>query len=188
MPQEVKNVGELIRQGRKNKKITLVELSKLTGVAQATLSRIETGVMQGTVESHRKIAEALGLGLAELYSGVDERLSAIAHQAQSKREPASFLSEKVKVEVLTPSAMQKKIFPALITFSAKSETQSEKTERGIDKFVYCISGKVTVDINHHRHELQEGDSLYFDASLAHRYLNGYEKEAKLFVITSPPRI
>lgn len=41
-------IGKRIREARKAKKITLVELSNLTGVAQATLSRIETGVMTGT--------------------------------------------------------------------------------------------------------------------------------------------
>ncbi len=49
-------VGNRVREIRKAKKVTLVELSKQTGIAQATLSRIETGSMVGTVESHRKIA------------------------------------------------------------------------------------------------------------------------------------
>ena len=37
----------------KDKKITLIELAKITGIAQATLSRMETGRMLGTVKSHQ---------------------------------------------------------------------------------------------------------------------------------------
>ena len=76
----LKNLGQRIRTLRKAKGLTLVEISEKTGVAQATLSRIETGTMVGTVECHEKIAETLGIGLAELYSGVDKRYEQIARQ------------------------------------------------------------------------------------------------------------
>ena len=48
-------IGNKIRELRKKKEITLIEFSKMTGVAQATLSRIETGDMPGTIECHHKI-------------------------------------------------------------------------------------------------------------------------------------
>ena len=76
-------LGNRIREIRKQKKITLLELAKTTGVAQATLSRMETGLMVGTVKSHQKIAEALGISLAELYGHIDSRYSQISHQAGS---------------------------------------------------------------------------------------------------------
>jgi len=39
--------------------------------------------MMGTVESHEKIAEALGIGLAELYTGIDRRYEQIEHLPKS---------------------------------------------------------------------------------------------------------
>ena len=81
----LKNLGQRIRTLRKEKGLTLVEISEKTGIAQATLSRIETGTMIGTVESHEKIAETLGIGLSELYTGVDRRYEQISHQAKEAR-------------------------------------------------------------------------------------------------------
>ena len=42
-------IGEIIHRLRKEKKMTLVELAEKSGVALATLSRIENGRMTGTL-------------------------------------------------------------------------------------------------------------------------------------------
>jgi len=47
--------------------MTLSKLSKRTGVAVTTLSRMENNRMVGTLESHLKIAQALGMPLGALY-------------------------------------------------------------------------------------------------------------------------
>src|SRR3989338_2863672 len=60
--------GELVRALRRAQRLTLAELARRSGIDQATLSRIETGKMTGTVESHRVIAQAMGLRPAELYA------------------------------------------------------------------------------------------------------------------------
>jgi transcriptional regulator with XRE-family HTH domain len=66
------NVGKRIRELRKKKGLTLLELSKKSGVALATLSRMETGKMTGTFESHVSISKALDLSLPEFYSELDK--------------------------------------------------------------------------------------------------------------------
>ena len=73
-------IGKKMREVRKEKKITLIELSKATDVAQATLSRMENGQMLGTVESHRRIAETLGVSLSVLYDGIDNRSESVKVQ------------------------------------------------------------------------------------------------------------
>ena len=60
-------IGERIRSIRQEKRMTLAKLSEKSGVAQATLSRIENGIMTGTIKSHLKISEAFGISLADLY-------------------------------------------------------------------------------------------------------------------------
>ena len=77
-------IGEKIRELRKKSKMSLVELNKSSGVALATLSRIETGRMTGTIESHMNIAKIFGLSLAELYKDVN-----LDKEGQSKKETPS---------------------------------------------------------------------------------------------------
>jgi len=183
-----KNIGDHVRQSRKVKKMTLVELAEKTGVAQATLSRIETGVMTGTLESHERIAEALELTLPELYGGLDIRRDKTILKRQSKLTPEVRSSQKVHVELLTQEAMKKKMTPLLITLAGKTRMKPEQCERGIEKFIFALEGTINVSIDKDAYVLKQHDSLYFDASLKHAISNPASKKARLFCVVSPPKI
>lgn len=50
----------LLTEARKKQNITQKELSKMTGIRQSNLSRIETGVCSPTLDTLQKIAVSLG--------------------------------------------------------------------------------------------------------------------------------
>ena len=127
-------LGKKLREIRKEKKVTLVELAQKTGVAQASLSRIETGVMTGTVDSHRKISEALGVSIAELYENLDSRTQDVAHAIPSA-ENITRLGDDISVEVLTTNTSVKKIVPVLYSLQPGGSTNQEKLEMGIERFI-----------------------------------------------------
>lgn len=184
----LKHLGEKIRQLRKERGLTLVEISKRTGVAQATLSRIETGTMTGTVESHEKIAEAIGVGLAEIYAGVDSRFDKTAVLKKEAVHKTSYIGKNISVELLTTESSQKKITPLLITLQGKCQTPVEQTERGVEKFLYALEGQATVKLDKDDFDLQAGDSLYFDGSIPHQILNQDSKTCSIFAAISPSKL
>ncbi len=184
----LENLGPRIRELRKQKNVTLIELSQKTGVAQATLSRIETGTMIGTVESHQKIAEALGTGLADLYDAVDHRRRDVAHLTQDKPRKAAHQSKGVQVELLTQESTRKKIVPLLLTLAANAKTQPEEQERGVEKFYYVLDGDVKVRLDSDDYLVKQGETLYFDASLSHELSNAGSKIARVLCAVSPPKI
>jgi len=184
----LKNLGQRIRKIRKEKKVTLIDLSKKTGVAQATLSRIETGTMMGTIESHEKIAEALGIGLAELYSGVDRRYEQIAHLSKDAERKVTRQTKDVRFELLTQESSKKKITPLLVSLQGGSETQREHNERGVEKFLYVLEGDVKVKVDKEEFAITPGETLYFDASLPHQIINEKSKTAKILLAVSPSKI
>ena len=63
-------IGKVIRELRKSEGMTLKQLSEKSGVQLATLCRIETGKMTGTLESHVLIANVFGVELYELYKNI----------------------------------------------------------------------------------------------------------------------
>lgn len=184
----LKNLGQRIRKLRKNKSITLVEMAAKTGVAQATLSRIETGSMTGTVESHEKIAEVLGIGLAELYSGVDRRYEEIEHGDNSKPRPVTHQTNAFRFELLTQESSQKKITPMLITIQGEQQVPEERNERGVEKFYFVLEGSVRVVLEKESFDLKEQETLYFDASLPHKIINPGQGRAKILAAVSPSKI
>jgi transcriptional regulator with XRE-family HTH domain len=180
------NLGERIRDIRKQKKITLVELSQLTGVAQASLSRIETGIMNGTVESHRKIAEALGMNIAELYMGIDPKLSEITVRGDKEiKKQIEIKGDNVRLELLTTQLSTRKFAPILISIPQSGTLTFEKLERGTEKFLWVQSGTVTVTLNNNDYALNQNETIYFDASFSHIIKNIGINEAKILSVTSP---
>jgi transcriptional regulator with XRE-family HTH domain len=184
----LKNLGEKIRKLRKQKGLTLVEISEKTGIAQATLSRIETGTMIGTVESHEKIAEILGIGLADLYAGIDRRYEEIAHLTKEAVRKVTHHGKDVRIELLTAQSSSKKITPLLMTLQPESKTSLDHSERGVEKFVYVLEGEVMVKVDGQEYPVKTDETVYFDASLPHQFVNSKSSQARVLIAVSPSKI
>jgi len=181
-------LGLKIRELRRQKKITLIELSKLTGIAQATLSRMETGLMLGTVKSHQKIAETLGISLGELYQNLDTRFEKISYQTAAIERKIFSKSDQFKCELLTQEISKKKITPLLLTLAGHGKSEVEKSERGVEKFYLVLEGTITVHLDQKEYTLNPNETLYFDASIPHHLSNPAGKQAKIFCAVSPSKI
>lgn len=72
-----------LAQLRKRKKLTQVELAEMSGVEQATISRIERGSDAVTLRTLRQIADALHVSVGDLF--LDDRTSAEAALVQAFR-------------------------------------------------------------------------------------------------------
>ena len=181
-------LGARIRNLRRQKKITLIELSKITGIAQATLSRMETGLMLGTVKSHQKIAETLGISLGQLYEGMDTRHERVKHQAASSERKIFAKTDQMRCELLTQEISKKKITPLLITLNAHGKSGIEQLERGVEKLVFVLDGTIAVHLEGKEYVLNPYDTLYFDGSIAHQLVNSRNKQARIFCAVSPSKI
>jgi transcriptional regulator with XRE-family HTH domain len=62
------NIGERIKLFRTNKNLSQKEVAFSIGIDQAQYSRIESGKVEPTLSSIEKIAEALGISIAEFFS------------------------------------------------------------------------------------------------------------------------
>lgn len=54
-------------QARNNKKVTLVKLSKMTGISKSTLNNIENERVSPTIAELEAIAKALGMKITDLF-------------------------------------------------------------------------------------------------------------------------
>lgn len=74
-------VGARLRAFRLEQRLTLGELAQASGVDMATISRMERGLMLGTLESHIRLALTLDIRLMDLYQNIEavyqERVTAL---------------------------------------------------------------------------------------------------------------
>ena len=184
-----RTVGDRLRVLRKSQKITLVELAKTSGVDSATISRIETGRMTGTLESHTLLARALGAKLTELYAGIEEarsrELISMQHPG-ARTEVYVHQAGKSSLTMLTTDVLKKKLMPVLVAIEPGGSTHREEARVGTEKFLYVFEGEVEAQVGEETHRLKRGSSLYFDASLPHALKNAGTRPVKCLSIVTPP--
>jgi transcriptional regulator with XRE-family HTH domain len=176
------NIGKRMRELRKKNGFTLNELSKRSGVALATLSRIETGKMTGTVHSHMSVAKALDMTLPEFYSEMDKPSTM---QKEADYADLFVHDEKTSSVILTKDIFNKKMLPALVKLKRGGRTHAEQLKKGSEKFLYVLDGRVEVAIGDERSTLEKGATLYFDASYSHYIRNIANGESRCLCVVTP---
>ena len=184
-----KTIGARLRAIRKTQRITLVELAKAAGVDAATISRIETGKMTGTLECHVQLATALGVKVTELYAGIEEARTKDAVTMQSRPGAGEvYVHEagKSSMALLTTDILKKKLMPVLITIEPGGSTHREEARVGTEKFLYVLEGTIEAKVGETIHTLKRGSSLYLDASVPHTLRNVGTRTSKCLSIVTPP--
>lgn len=181
-------IGEIIHRQRKEKKITLVELAEKSGVALATLSRIENGRMTGTLNSHIKICKALEIDIAELYRDLSLSKKKVEMHLKKARADVSLHSKNTSSELLVSNALNKKMMPLIVKINKGGSTHKEATKIGIEKFIYVASGRIEAAIGEEKYHLAKGDTLYFESSTPHYFKNTGPGEASFICVSCPPII
>ena len=171
--------------------MTLVELAKASGVDIATISRIETGRMTGTLGSHMRLARALGVRLTQLYSEVEEadaKEAVSVGGSRGKGDVYVYQAGKASIAMLTTDVLKKKLMPVLVTLEPGGSTQKEEARVGTEKFIYVLEGEVEAKVGEKAYHLKKSHTLYFEASLPHIFSNSGSKSVRCLAIITPPSL
>jgi len=179
-------VGDIIHKLRKERKMTLLELSGKSGVALATLSRVENNKMTGTLDSHIAICKAFDLNLPDLYKDLSTSKKTIELHPKSAKTDIFMYDKKTSSEVLASNFMNKKMMPILIKIGKSGRTHSEETRAGVEKFIFVLYGKIEATIGENKYNMVKGDTLYFESSFPHHFKNMGNGEARIISVVSPP--
>jgi len=183
-----KGIGQRLREIRKENNVTLVELAQSSGVDSATISRIETGKMTGTLESHVRLAAVLGVKLSGLYEGVEEThfSGATIQEPASRSDVYVHQAGKSSITMLTADVLKKKLMPVLITIEPGGSTHQEEAKVGTEKFLYVLDGEIEAKIGEQVYHLKQESTLYFEASTSHSLSNPGDRPAKCLSVVTPP--
>jgi len=181
-------IGNRLRDLRKSKKMTLRELSEASGVALATLSRIETNKMTGTVKSHQAIASSLGIDLSHLYSNIRAEGNLVEYQSKKNRTDQFIHNDKASYNILTNDVLSKKMMPVIQKVSPGGASTIEELPKQTEKFIYILKGECEVYVGSESYVLKKGETLYFDASLRHYFKNAGHEDVQAICIITPPAL
>jgi transcriptional regulator with XRE-family HTH domain len=182
---EIPSVGPRIRALRDAMGYSLRDLAEHSGVSAPMLSQVERGETSPTLAVAAKIAAGLELTLSQLLR-LDEGQHVVLSRAVDRRR-----SERGghRFEELTPPLPGQRADVSLHVLAPGATTGGREDppmhEPGSRETAVVLASTLALVVDGARHELQEGDSVTFDADLPHHFENeGAEATRFLAVIAA----
>jgi transcriptional regulator with XRE-family HTH domain len=179
-------LGDKVRALRLRKKISLVELGRHTGLSAALLSKIERSNIYPPLPTLLRIAMVFGVGLDYFFREESKRqVFSIVRRGERQRFPdqpegrVSYFFESLDF-----TASERKLNAYLADFQpVPAGEEAPHVHEGVE-FLHVLSGRLGMTIGRHEQELDEGDSIYFDASVPHSYRRHGRNRCTAMVVTT----
>ena len=179
------NVGEKIKQYRKQAGLSIRELSEAAGITSSMLCQIEKGVANPSINTLRSIAKNLDVAVFQFFlEEEDDEEIIVTPESRARITPANTDEKGVYYELLVPSMNGKMQF-ILMTIEPGAKSNREAVSHVGEEVVYVFEGKLTLYYKTRTYALQEGDSVRIPAQAKHLWKNESEDTAKIIFASSP---
>lgn len=183
------NIGARLHQLRKSRKLTLQDVSKVTGVSASAFSKIERNELSPTIGTLQRISQGLGIELPALLNGQETVLGTYGRRSVNRAGAGNAHETMTCANVLLCSDMRnKKMTPILTNVTARSpDDYSIWAKSEAEIFLMVVEGTLVVHSRLYEPlELNQGDSMYYDANSEHVWTSAGETDAKvLWVLVVP---
>ena len=179
-----------VRAYRKQKGITVAELSMQTDLSIGMLSKIENGNTSPSLTTLQTLANALSVPLTSFFRQYEERREAVHTKAgegvEIDREGTRAGHQYNLLGHIGANSSGVIVEPYLITLNEESDTFEAFQHAGIET-IYMLEGEVEYRHGHDTFNLQPGDTLFFDADAPHGPEQLVKLPAKYLSIISYPQ-
>lgn len=179
-------LGKRVKEIRLTKGWTLEEVSKRTGIARSTLSKIENDHVSPSFAIVQKLIGGLGMDLPQLF--VETQEHSIAGRRDITRNEAGepHPTATYEHELLSFSISRKKMVPFKTIVRARSFDEfKEWVRHDGEEFLLVLSGSVIFFSEFYEPvELHEGDSVYYDAGMGHIVVSKSLEDAQILWVVA----
>jgi transcriptional regulator with XRE-family HTH domain len=172
-------MAALLRAHRRRAGLTLDALAERTGLTKSYLSKVERGLRTPSIAVALKIAGALNADVSQLFSdNPDDTVVTIERRSQRARVDGT--GGRAVYDPVATRMVGKAMQPFVVHPTIHPE--SDFMEHPGEEFIYVTAGAVEVTLADQMIQLDEGDSLYFDANTPHRVRSVSPERAVLVVV------
>jgi transcriptional regulator with XRE-family HTH domain len=178
----VRSLGKRIRAARKARSLSLRLLAQASGVSRSMLSAVERGAKSPTIALLAGIAEGLDLPLSSL---LDARSTAPlrAEVIRARRQRA--IRDANGIERRSLSRLRQRSGVEFVRYTLPAHTASgvfAPHRPGTLEHIHIGRGNVEIRFGVRRVMLGEGDTLLYEACVAHGFKNSSNGAAVLYLI------
>ena len=182
-------IGNKLRRLRLRKSMGLLELSRHTGLSPALLSKLERDLMHPTLPTLLRISLVFDVGLDYFFNSEPAPVLEIVRKKDRLRFPESPDRTPVTYyfESLDFPVPNRRLNSYLAEFQPVETGRARPHQhRGIE-FLYLLTGRLELSVGDDRHDLSDGDAIYFDSNVPHSYRRAGSKATTALVITVEPK-
>ena len=178
-----RSIARNIKTLRLNKKMSLDELSHLTGLTKGYLSKIERSHKSPPLSTLNKIALTMGVDVASLLEENTEEVRdiklAIVRRKERKKVVTKGSLYGYEYEALAYNKPGKNMEPFVISPASDKEVTLQHDG---EEFMYVLEGTHEFVYDGKKYILKTGDSIYFDSRIPHSGRSLGNKKAKILAI------
>lgn len=188
-------LGERIRRIRESQKLSLEDVAKRTGIAEARLRAIESDEEQPIIAHLIQLSKVFGVNVAEMFRDRPTRVSyeIVRKSEREKRKPLRKIPDEdsarifdYSYEVLSLPSDDKHLEAFLIEVPPhQSKRPSDDVTHAGEEFMYVLAGVIHGEIDGKAVALSEGDAIYFRSTTRHVFFNPSDQISRALVVIYP---
>lgn len=167
---ELRRLGPRLRAARQERGWTLDELAERAGMSASTLSRLESGKRQASLELLLPLTRQLGIRVDDLLEPRDR--DPRVHRSAIRREGMT-------IAPLTREESEVRAFK--ITYHPDAPERAPQTHPG-HEWLYVMSGRLQLTLGEQELVLGRGEAAEFDTAVPHRMRTAGARPAEVISI------
>jgi len=185
-------IGKALRRLRQQNDWTLAEVSRRTGLAISTLSKVENDRMSLTFDKIASLCEGLGIDIGMLFVGgptLDAPAPAMTRRSIDRENDGSLVdTQNYRHRYLNTDIARKKMVPILVEHKARSmEEFGPLVRHAGEEFLYVLEGAIELHTEHYAPTLlKAGDCAYIDSTMGHAYLAASDGPCRTVSVCTAP--
>lgn len=177
--------GHKIRIMRKNLGMSIKELADKSQLSTGLISQIERDLVSPSVNAMTRIVSALDTTMGEFFDeDYTKQSPVLIPKDQHKEIVMADLQRKYDILSPTDNRSVEMVFMN-IQKTENIDAIKTNTHEG-EECGYVFSGRLTIEVDGVEYNLEAGDSIYFESTKPHRYINYHDEESVSVWAMTPP--
>lgn len=175
------NIGSILGNLRKRKKMTLDGLSSRSGVSKSILSQIERNISNPTVSTMVRIADALEETLSGFFMNIDD-IKSIPIETSKQTPIINSKDGLCELSILGAGETVSWLQWYQLTMKPKGQLSSKSHGSNTFENITVISGEVIVHLKKQSEILKIGDTFRFPSNQEHILINKSKTISKVLMV------
>jgi len=175
-------VGATLQRMRLERSLTLEDLSRTAGVSKSMLSQIEREKANPTIAVAWRLANALGVDIADLLSSEEKKIDDIRILEAHETPTLAGKHTGYVLRILGPMELAGKFEWYELTLAPNGSLVSAPHDPGTTEHLTLLQGNVEVEINKIKKRVKLGATARYVADLPHAIHNTGKAEAKALMV------